>query len=125
METPSEQLTARLQQSIKASMVARDRERTALLRALLGAVQNAEALPAAGGPPASETIASETIAGAVVGLGAGEASRRVLSSADLDGVLAEELAERIAAAEQYRSLGRDEDAARMDRDAAVIAELRV
>lgn len=120
MTTPAQDLTERLQTAITAARIAREGERVAVLRAVLGAVQNAEAVPVDHAPVVR---AGTSLPGAVDGLGAGDVSRRELSKDALRAVLDEELAERVAAAEHYRTLGVDDAAEHMDREAAVIADL--
>lgn len=51
---------------------------------------------------------------------AGEVARREPDVDELDAILSAELDERVMAAEQYRSLGRSDEAERMDREAATI-----
>ncbi|CAN5589393.1 hypothetical protein BH10ACT3_BH10ACT3_20950 [soil metagenome] len=121
MSDPATVLTERLQQSIKVAMTSRDRPTVAVLRSVLGAVQNAQAVSA---DSASIVDGDSHIAGAVDGLGAGDVPRRRLSVDDLVAILNGEVDDRVTASEQYRQLGRDEEAARMDQEAAVIRDVQ-
>ncbi len=88
------------------------------LRSALAAIGNAEAvLPRPGPGPAG----SAHVAGAVEGLGAGEAERRVLTEADLGEIVQAEITERRAAAGQYEQAGRSDRAERLRREADVLA----
>jgi uncharacterized protein YqeY len=118
--SPTNDLIERLQRSITAARSARDRERADTLRSVLSAVQNAGAVPV---DHSRVVQGSSPVAGALDGLGAGEVPRRELTAEELLAILDEELAERVTAAQEYRTLGLDEAAERMDREAAVIAEL--
>ncbi|SDO25631.1 hypothetical protein SAMN05660199_01658 [Klenkia soli] len=87
---------------LTAAMRARDRTTTAVLRAALGAVANAESVPVR---EAGRPAADGPVAGAVTGVGATEAPRRVLSAADVVAVLRAERDERLAAADQLAAAG--------------------
>ena len=64
------------------------------------------------------------VAGAVSGLGATEAVRRELSPSDLAVLLATQVEERRAAADEVERHGRDADAARLRREADIVAAYR-
>jgi hypothetical protein len=82
----------------------------------LSAIDNAEAVDA----PPQPTLASGPIAGAVVGVGAAEVPRRVVSEADVVAIVQAEIHERLAAAGQYDDLGRVNEAARLRSEVAVL-----
>ena len=103
VSTPARQLTDRLKRSLTSALRDRDRESAAVLRTLLAAVEHAGAVPLG-------QVAAD----------AGEVARREPGVEELDALLAAELDERIRAAEQYRSLGQEAAAERMDREASTI-----
>jgi uncharacterized protein YqeY len=95
-------VVTRMRADLTAAMRARDRTTTAVLRSALGAVANAEAVPA---PEAGGSVGDGPVAGAVVGVGSTEAARRVLSADDVAAVLRAERDERLAAADQLAAAG--------------------
>jgi uncharacterized protein len=111
-------LRARLDVALRASLRARDQVAIAALRTALAAIANAEAVPAGEGP--GSRASSPHVAGAATGLGAGEAARRALSEEAMTGIVQAEVADRIAAAQQYERSGRGERAERLTREAAVL-----
>src|SRR5262245_1831305 len=94
-------LHTRLRGALPGALKARDRVAVAALRSALGAIDNAQAVEA---PPAP--LSGGVIAGAVTGLGAGEAPRRELSECDIAAIVRGEVADRRAAAEDYERAGR-------------------
>lgn len=86
-------------------MKARDLQAASVLRTVLAAIDNAESH----GIVADSAGALERSA---VGLGAAEADRRQLTDADVAHIVAAEIADLDAAAEQYAALGSAEPAAR-------------
>jgi uncharacterized protein YqeY len=101
--TPAQELTDRLKRSLTSALRERDRESAAVLRTLLSTVEQAGAVPL-------EQVAAD----------AGEVARREPGVEELDALLTSELDERVVAAEQYRSLGQEAAAERMDREASTI-----
>lgn len=89
----------------------RDADAIAALRTTLAAIANAEAVPTE--PGMAPHSSSRHVAGAVEGLGAAEAPRRILSEDELRAIVVEELTEREAAAARYRGLGHAERADRL------------
>jgi len=77
----------------------------------MSAISNAEAVEPGPGHPAG--TGSTHFAGAVAGLGAGEAERRHLTEADVAAIVRQEAAEREAAAVEYERAGHVTEAARM------------
>jgi uncharacterized protein YqeY len=106
----------RLRAALPAAVKRRDTELVALLRATLGALENAEAVP--GGEPGGLAIEASP-----VGVGAREVARRELSDDDVARLVAGEIAERREAAAVYAAAGRHEDAGRLRREADLLAEL--
>jgi len=107
----------RLQGDLKTAMKARDHVAISALRSTLAAIANGEALdvqhaPTSGGGP---------IAGAVSGVGAGEAPRRELSSDDVAALIVTEIAERRTAADEYDRLGQAAEAGRLRAEAEVLS----
>ena len=86
----------RLQLALREALKARDTIATSALRSALAAIDNAGAVPPAPAPPAG--TASSHVAGAVAGLGAGEAERRRLTEAEVQELVRAEIADRQAAA---------------------------
>ncbi len=72
------------------------------LRSLLGAIGNAEAVPATDGRGAAAEQ-SEHVAGAAAGVGAAEAARRVLTDDDVAELVRAEISERRSAMAVYGS----------------------
>jgi len=109
---------ARLRAALAAALKSRDQAAVAALRSALSAISNAEAVPQAAAGRAAAS--SPHVAGAGAGLGAGEATRRSLSPADIDGIVAAEVAERERAALGYAEAGHTERADRLRREAEVL-----
>lgn len=106
-------LKERLRADLKAAMHQRNAPEVSLIRTLIAAVDNAEAVPTEG---FEERLRSrETI---------GEIARRELDATALDGVLASEAQSRLAAAVDYERNGHVEQAARLRREADLIARYR-
>jgi uncharacterized protein len=101
----------KLQTSLTAALRAKDAVRTAACRTALGAIANAEAVESiGGGRPA-------------LGIGAREMPRRHLTEDEMEEILRREVADRDAAAADYESRGRGEEARRLRDEAAVLQEL--
>jgi uncharacterized protein YqeY len=117
-------LRARLSAALKVSMRARDQVAVAALRSALGAIGNAEAVPAdQHAPKAAPGQDGPHFAGATAGLGAAETPRRVLSPADLNAIMRAEISERTQAADQYAASGFTDQAERLRREAAVLTSV--
>ena len=89
------------------------------LRTALAAIDNAEAVDSSFAPDGQ----SSTIAGAVVGLGAGEVARRTLSDDDVRAILRDAITEREEAAAEYEARQRPEDAARLRTEAGILTAI--
>jgi uncharacterized protein len=108
-------LRERLRQDLPPALKARDIVAARALRSAISAIENAEAVDAAALRPAGGAIA-----GAVLGLGAGDVARRVLSEPQVVGIVRGEISARATAAAQYDSLGRGKEAADLRAEAAVL-----
>lgn len=95
------EVRAALREQLRAAMGARDRPAVQVLRSALAAIENAEAQPIEHGGPV--TAVEEAPAAA-------EVARRVVTDADARTIVAAEIDELQAAVEQYRDLGRDDEA---------------
>jgi hypothetical protein len=109
-------LRQRLREALPAAMKSRDRTATATLRATLAAIENAEAVaPPDGARPG---LAIEQVA---IGLGTAEVARRVLTDAEVERIVRDELTDRETAAAEYERAGRPDRAAQLRSEAAVLA----
>ncbi|TDD54745.1 GatB/YqeY domain-containing protein [Saccharopolyspora elongata] len=106
-----------LRDDLKTALKARNNVAVAALRSALAAIDNAEAVPAG----RSLSSGNEHVAGAALGVGAAEAQRRRLTESDMRSIVANEVRERAAAAEEYEQAGRDDLAERLRAEAAVLS----
>lgn len=113
-------IRARLQAALSGAIRARDTVAAAALRSALAGIGNAEAVAPQAGPAPT---AGRHVAGAAVGLGAGEAERRRLSEAETAGIVQSEITERRTAAGQYGQTGHADRAGRLRREADVLASV--
>ncbi|WP_037601564.1 GatB/YqeY domain-containing protein [Streptacidiphilus rugosus] len=121
IESPSAPVRQQLRDALTGAIKARDRAAASVLRATLGAIENAEAIDPAeaqGVAGIGRSLAVEQIA---VGVGAAEAPRRLLTEQDVRGIVRDEIAEREAAAGQYERVARPEQAERLRAEIAVLA----
>jgi uncharacterized protein YqeY len=109
-------LYTRLRQALPPALKARDQVAVAALRSAVAAIDNAQAVE---GPPIPRT--GGVIAGAVTGLGAGEAPRRHLAESDIAAIVDAEVADRRTAADDYERAGQAAAAARLRAEADVLA----
>lgn len=105
---PASALRAVLRADLEAALRARQAETVALLRTLIAAIDNAEAVAVT---DTAAVTSSTHIAGAQAGVGATEAARRVLSASDLRALLQEQIDERSSAADLYDTRATNADAA--------------
>lgn len=110
-------LKIRLRKDITAAMKARARDEVSLLRALLGAIDNGEAVAVA--PVSASLVRHDFHAGSA------EVERLVLDDVALAALLAREIAEREAAAAEFTRLGQAERAEALARDAGLVRRYRV
>ncbi|SEK71182.1 GatB/YqeY domain-containing protein [Streptacidiphilus jiangxiensis] len=111
-------LRHRLRDALAVAIKGRDRLTTSVLRATLGAIENAEAVPA--DRTAATAPGSLTIEGSPVGVGAAEVARRMLTEDDVRAVVRAEVAEREEAAEAYHRAGRPDQAERLRTEIEVL-----
>jgi uncharacterized protein YqeY len=113
-------LRSRLRADLTVALKARDGVAVSALRSALAAIENAEAVDA--GPHGGPQGASEHIAGAARGAGAGDRPRRDLREAEVRAIMREHVDELERVAAQYDGLGRGGDASTLRREVAVLAE---
>lgn len=111
----ADELRDRLRHDLRAAMKSRDPETVSALRALIAAVDNAEAVQ-----PGSPPLSAGAIAHSSPGIGSAEVPRRELSAADLGDIVRDLVTEHHSQAVQYRALHQDDAAGRLDRAAAVL-----
>jgi uncharacterized protein YqeY len=111
-------LRDRLRQDLPAAMKARDAVTARALRSAISAIENAEAVDAEVHLPGRGAIA-----GAVLGLGAGDVPRRSLTETDVVEIVRGEIGDRESAAAQYDRLGRGKEAKELRAEAAVLLSL--
>jgi hypothetical protein len=102
---------ARLQRALRAALQARDAAAVSALQSAQAAIGNAEAIAEPPGSPAPG--GNRHFAGAVEGLGAAEAPRRVLTGAEAQQIISAEISERHEAADLYERAGHADRAARL------------
>ena len=110
-------LRQRLRAALPVAMKARDKAATAVLRATLAAIDNAEAVAPDELPPAG-SLAIEQVP---IGAGATEVARRLLTEPDVDRIVRAELAERESAADEYDRIGRPDRAEQLRGEARALA----
>lgn len=113
MTTPAETLKARIRADLTAAMKARDSAQASLLRVLLAALDNAEAVPVGTGHDRYEERA--------FGDPSVEVPRIVLSPEEVAALLERERAERETAAAEFEALGRPDDTLRLRQEALCVA----
>lgn len=113
---PPEPVRPRLRAALTTAMKARDRESVAVLRATLAALDNAEAAPLGERPRAGAIEAS------AIGVGAAEVARVPLTEPEQRALVAAEIAERQAAAQQVQATHPDR-ADLLRREARTLADL--
>jgi len=110
------QLKERLRADLKAAMQAKATDEVRLLRTLIAALDNAEAVPVERAPGDALPRA--------FGDGSNEVARRQLDAPAVDALLAAEAQSRLDAAADYDRHGRAEDADRLRREAELIGGYR-
>jgi uncharacterized protein len=108
-----------LRDALLAARKDRDSMRVSALRSAMSAIDNAETPDDA----RVDAPSSATIAGGVVGLGAAEVARRVLSDAQIRELMHAEIDERFTAARDFTPGGHTERAATLRAEAAVLSGL--
>jgi uncharacterized protein YqeY len=112
-ENVSEAFTDRLRADLKRAMQARAREEAAVLRALIGAIDNAQSVAV---DPAMKASHVGTF-----GDRSNEVPRKRLNAEDLRTILAKEIAERESAAIEIERVGRQDRADMLRAETAIIA----
>jgi len=116
--TAMEPLRERLRAALLVARKERDAVTVSALRTALAAVDNAEAVA----PPAPGPLAEGVIAGAVAGVGATDVARAELTDDEATAIVAAEVAERRAAADDYRAAGHPDRADRLTAEADALAQ---
>jgi uncharacterized protein YqeY len=106
------EVRARLRGAAREALSSRDAHAIAALRSLASAIDNAEAVGNSGAPRIK------------IGVGVGDVARRRLSLADVDRIVAGEIAELEEAASQCKRLGRLEEADALRAQIAVLEPFR-
>jgi uncharacterized protein len=110
-----------MRRALTVAMKARDQRAVTALRSALAAIDNAEAVDTATGPPGEGRPAVEgKIAGAAVGVGAAEAARRTLTPAQTGAIVRAEVDERQTTADAYERAGQPHHAERLRAEAEVL-----
>lgn len=108
-----------LRAALRDALRAKDKSSLSVIRQTLAAIDNAEA-PDISHAPAAQ---SEVIAGAADGVGAGDIARRQLGPDEVTAIVEREMHERRESAASYASLGRQSEAAALEREADVLQVL--
>ena len=111
-EDVSQAFTDRLRADLKAAMQARARDEAGVLRALIGAIDNAQSVPL---DPSMKPAHVGTFGDRSL-----EVPRKRLGHADIEAVLAREIDERLAAAQAIEQAGRPDRAEILRSEAAII-----
>ena len=108
-----------MRRDLSEALRSKDRAVARVLRDALSAIANAEAQP-----DLDETLTRQrsegAIAGAVTGLAASEVARRTLDDQDIRNILEAELAEFLAAVDQFEAQGAKDQVERLRADAAIL-----
>lgn len=110
---------AALRGRLTEAMRAKNAEAVSVLRETLAAIDHAEAVPAPAAP-----VSDGPIAGATMGLGSTEVPRRALSLEEVEAVIAREQEERRTAIATWHATNRPDEAARLERQLALIESIR-
>jgi uncharacterized protein len=127
-------IRARMRRGLVAAMKARDQQAVAALRSALARIDNAEAVdPDAfddeglddqgldDEPALSTGIRHPTVAGSVLGVGAAEVDRRILTPEQMAKIVSNEVIEREAAADVVERVGHPEQAERLRAQANLLS----
>lgn len=114
-------LRVALRNRLAAAMRARDRQTAGAMRSALAALDNAEAVPVTS--HGTSVATSEHVAGAAVGLGVGEAPRRLLSPDDERALVEREVAELRSSSAALAEAGRHERSSELIRIAETLEEV--
>lgn len=117
----SSPLRVALRNRLQTAMHARDRRTAGVMRSVIAALENAEAVPVTSNE--APVAMSEHVAGAAVGLGAGEAPRRVLSLDEERALVEREVIELRSSSAVFAAAGRAERSAELLRSADTVDEI--
>lgn len=109
-----------MRHDLAEALKARDGVAVDALRSALSALGNAEAVGVRESPTGAQPV-SEHFAGAVAGLGATEVPRRRLTDAEVDAIVAAEVADRLNAAADADRSGHPVHARRLRAEAQVLS----
>jgi uncharacterized protein YqeY len=110
----------RLRSALRDAMRARDAVALSAVRSALAAIDNAEAVDVATLVRAVPAVMHASVAGTVVGVGAAELPRRVLTTGDLDALVRREVDDRSRVAAELEAAGRPDRAERLRAEAVVL-----
>lgn len=113
-------MRSRMRRDLTSALKARDGTVVAAVKSALAAIDNAEAVAYDRAPPQESN--SEHIAGATAGAGSSDVPRRMLSEVEMKTIVRGQVEERCEAADLYEKLGREGQATRLRREAAVLTE---
>jgi len=102
-------------------MLARDKDAAGVMRTVIAALENAEAVKVSAN--ATPVVMSEYVAGAAAGLGAGEATRRVISPDEERALIEREVADLVSASATLAAAGRHDRSADLLRAAHALEEV--
>ncbi|GAA1201083.1 GatB/YqeY domain-containing protein [Prauserella alba] len=111
------ELRTTMRAALKDAMKSKDKAATSALRSALGALDNAEAVPAGAAPDTG----SDNVAGAVPGVGTADVARKELTADDVTGIVRAAVDERRANAADYDRLGQHDAAETVRYEATVLA----
>ena len=114
-------LRVKLREHLTAALRGRDRQSAGVIRSVLAALENAEAQPATSRETPVAT--SEDVALSLVGLGAGEAPRRLLGADEERAVVMREVAELRSASATLAAAGRHERATELTHMAGTVEDI--
>ena len=112
------EVRSQLRRALGAAMKTRDEIAVAAFRSALAAIENAEAAD----PSDAPLIQPGAIAGGVAGLGAGEVPRRLLSDEQATEIVRGQITNWQTAAADYEESGRQDYAARLHAEAAILTD---
>jgi hypothetical protein len=118
-------LRARLRRGLVAAMKARDQQAVAALRSTLARIDNAEAVDLDAfdddaGSGLHRDAGHAAVAGSVLGVGAAEVDRRVLTPDEVAAIVRDDVEEREVAADDLERVGRPDQAERLRAQAELL-----
>jgi uncharacterized protein len=124
----TEDIRVRMRRDLVDAMKARDQQAVAALRSTLAAIDNAEAVDAEeldaealdDGPALSTGEGQPPVAGSVLGVGAADVERRVLTPEETADVVRDEVTAREVAADVLERIGRADQAERLRAQAKLL-----